>query len=80
MVARGKRSAAPGMLVGTRFCALKGRKTSRKDPIGRLASFQDAVLILYSDPGAALRLPLATFSHPFGMPGAGDTPLPLHCS
>ncbi len=33
-----------------------------------LASLQDAVLLLRAIPGAALRLPLATFSHPFGMP------------
>jgi hypothetical protein len=36
--------------------------------LGGLASIQDAVLSR-TIPGAALRLPLATFSHPYGMPG-----------
>jgi hypothetical protein len=53
-------------------CALKGRETGiykeciwSRVPPGRGSLFQ---LI----PGAALRLPLATFSHPYGMPGAGS--------
>jgi hypothetical protein len=64
---QGKRSAAPGivqknhrLLEGRKTNALVSREMSR-GPSGRRDSSSGI-------PGASLRSPLATVSHPFGMP------------